>query len=127
MATVTLPFDFDIQQTGAAEGDTVYYIANANLPTSGNFNISDSLDDIVEIGDITAFNIIVEGSSYTVEVDCTNNITLPSSGDFIFYTKDNAVSKSSLIGYYAETKFVNNSTDYAEIFRTGIRAVESSK
>ncbi len=127
MPTVTLPFDFDIEETGAAIGDAVYYISNSNLPTSGNFNISDNLNDIIEIGEITAFNTITIGSSYTVEVDCSNSITLPTSGDYIFYAKNNAVSKSSLIGYYAETKFVNNSTDYAEMFRTGLRAVESSK
>jgi hypothetical protein len=127
MPTVTLSFDFDIEQTGAAIGDTVYYISNSNLPLSGNFNISSSLDNIVEIGEITAFNTVVIGSSYTVEVDCSNSITLPLDNDYVFYSKNNAVSKSSLIGYYAETKFVNNSTDYAEMFRTGLRAVESSK
>ena len=34
---------------------------------------------------------------------------------------------STLAGYYAEVEFVNDSTEYAEIFSVGSEIVESSK
>ena len=43
------------------------------------------------------------------------------------FSKDNKANLSSLLGYYAETKFVNNSTEEAELFSVGTEVFESSK
>ena len=43
------------------------------------------------------------------------------------FEKDKQVNSSSLIGYYAEVKFVNNSTEKVELFSIGAEVSESSK
>jgi len=56
-----------------------------------------------------------------------NAITLPNPNDYITFAKDKEVNSSSLIGYYAEVKFINNRTDKIEMFSTGSGVSESSK
>ena len=51
----------------------------------------------------------------------------PNSDDFIMFSKDNKANLSSLLGYYAEVKFVNNSPDEAELFSVGTEIFGSSK
>ena len=43
------------------------------------------------------------------------------------FAKDKKVNTSSLLGYYADVKFVNNSTTKAELFSVGSEIAESSK
>ena len=47
--------------------------------------------------------------------------------DFIMFGKDKIVNSSSLIGYYADVKFVNDSDQKVELFSVGSEVVESSK
>ena len=47
--------------------------------------------------------------------------------DYIYFSKDNRANISGIVGYFAKTKFVNNSTFPAEIFATAVDYVESSK
>ncbi len=53
--------------------------------------------------------------------------TRPSTSDCIVFSKDARANMSSLLGYYAEVEFVNNSTEEAEIFAVNSEIVESSK
>ena len=48
-------------------------------------------------------------------------------GDFIMFSKSNQANLSSLLGYYAETTFVNDSPYEAELFATSTEFSESSK
>ena len=43
------------------------------------------------------------------------------------FVKDKKANTTSLLGYYAEAKFVNNSIDKAELFSVGSEVTESSK
>ena len=52
---------------------------------------------------------------------------IPTMADFIMFGKDNSVNTTSLIGYYADVHFVNNSTKKAELFSVGSEIAESSK
>ena len=45
----------------------------------------------------------------------------------IFFSKDNKVNLTSLLGYFASTKFVNTSPTKAELFSVGCEIAESSK
>ena len=54
-------------------------------------------------------------------------VPLPNSLSFILFVKDNTANTSSLSGYYAEAKFVNNSTTGVELFSVGSEIFESSK
>jgi hypothetical protein len=115
MADITITFGQNINSS-LSVGDSIYYVS---LATSGGFNVSSG--DIVKLGTVTS------KTSTTVVVDTPDNVTVPTTSDFIFFSKDNAVNLSSLLGYYAEVKFTNNSTNAAELFSIGIDVVESSK
>ena len=47
--------------------------------------------------------------------------------EYIMFSKDNRANLSGMIGYYAETTYINHSTLPAEIFATAVDYVESSK
>ena len=73
---------------------------------------------------------------YAIEVNhnskwiLVNNITPgvhPQNDDYIFFSKDKRANISGVIGYFAETKYVNDSKAKSEIFATAIDYVESSK
>ena len=50
-----------------------------------------------------------------------------SSGSYIFFSKDNRVNTSGMVGYFAETEYRNYSKLPAEMFATSVNYVESSK
>ena len=54
-------------------------------------------------------------------------VSPPSDGDYISFAKDKRVNTSSLLGYYASVKFVNDSRDKVELFSIGSEIQESSK
>tara|TARA_R100000742_G_C4227308_1_gene49642 strand:+ start:333 stop:680 length:348 start_codon:yes stop_codon:yes gene_type:complete len=98
-------------------GDTAYYVPTT---TSGGFSINSS--SVVEIGVISAINT----TSKTITV--TNNLVASvPSGAFVLFSKDNKANLSSILGYYASVKLVNNSTTEAELFSVGMDIFESSK
>ena len=43
------------------------------------------------------------------------------------FSKNKEVNNNSLLGYYAEVKLINNSTDKIELFTLGSEVTESSK
>jgi len=63
--------------------------------------------------------------SITCEVDPAVAI-LPQQGDFLMFQKDNAVNMSSILGYYAEVLFTNNSLEKAELYAIGSNISKSS-
>lgn len=95
-------------------GDTAYYVPTAS---SGGFTINSA--SVIEIGVITS----IVGLVVTVG---TSLVSVPN-GAYILFSKDNKANLSSALGYYAEVKFKNNSTDYSELFSIGADIFESSK
>jgi len=125
MPAVTLTFTDNPQLTGVNVGDMVYYIDTTDVASLGGFSTSSSLNNIIEIGIVASFG----GSTgaHTIVITNSNNITLPTTNDYIFFSKDNAAELSTVSGYFANLKLVNDSTDYAELFQVGVGVVESSK
>ena len=125
MAIITLSFD-DIN-TSVQVGDIAYYSYN---PTStGGFNHS-TLKKTKRLGVIVGGNISgvpVTASLITVDVDNTEDPDFNTATAFISFAKDKKVNTSSLLGYYADVKFVNDSTEKAELFSVGSEIAESSK
>ena len=121
-AVVLLPFSQDPQLTGIQVGDTAYYVDTSNIATTGGFSTTSSLNNIIEIGVVSGFS-----GTYNIEGTVTNAITLPTTNDYIFFSKDNSVNLASLKGYFAEIKFVNDSTERAELFSIAMNVEESSK
>ncbi len=99
--------------------DVVYY---SSINTSGGFDTV-LPSNTVEFG--TVVSISPDNTSVNVIYD--DAIPLPSASSYITFAKDKEVNSSSLIGYYAEVKFTNNSTGKIEMFSTGSEVSESSK
>tara|TARA_Y100001937_G_scaffold120137_1_gene176888 strand:- start:165 stop:584 length:420 start_codon:yes stop_codon:yes gene_type:complete len=79
--------------------------------------------NVVEIGVVTAINR--EENLVTTTIGAST--VRPTSNDYIFFSKDNIANMSSLLGYFAEVKLRNDSTEEAELFSIGSEIVESSK
>ena len=131
MATITLNFSNTIN-TSLQIGDVVYYCSdmNANITsftssdesTSSTITQEDDLNQIIKLGTVLAI------TSTSIDVDTGSvNVNAPANGDYVFFGKDNAANISSLTGYYASVKLVNNSTTAAELFSISAEATESSK
>jgi len=126
MPNVTLTFPGDIN-ISCQIGDTAYYVPTTSLggfDTSLNTN-GETQQTIVEIGPIS--NIDHLNNIITCSPDLILTNTQPSTNDFIFFSKDNAVNMSSPTGYYAQVKFINNSKVKSEMFATACDVFESSK
>ena len=124
MAIVTMILNFDALNDSIQVGDTVYYTFNTS--TVGGFAYGD-LPNTKKLGVITVINNLL--NSLTIQYDdtgCTPNCN-PPPGSFISFVKDQKANTTSLLGYYADVKFVNNSTDKVELFSVGSEVVESSK
>lgn len=124
MPDITLTFSHDIN-TSVQVGDTIYYCPKTS---SGGFNIQDttSQKDVYEVGPIKS---ISRGSTSTIVCNpsTVTGTTNPTSGSFILFSKDNKVNMRSPLGYYAQVKFVNNSSVKSEMFATACDVFESSK
>ena len=123
---VTLSFTAPLNAS-CQVGDTAYYVStNPQLDGGFTTNGANSIVEIGQIREITPFN----GSVALVK--CMTD--LPSTGGlaaneepFILFSKDNKANLSSVLGYYADVKMVNNSTTEAELFSVGVDYFESSK
>jgi len=129
---ITIAFDHDINES-LQVGDEVYYCPNQSY---GGFDTVDNENfpatGIVHIGKCTSVDRV--NNEMVIEI----NPSIPSTaqtvianglglGDFIMFSKSNQANLSSLLGYYAETTFVNDSPYEAELFATSTEFSESSK
>ena len=101
--------------TGANSGTlSDFYDPTVNLTTIGI-----TPDFIVTIDDVVPWPADAN--------QLLDNDGVCDSEDFVLFSKNNKHNKSSLKGYYAEAKFVNNSTEKAELFAATCGVEESSK
>ena len=110
-----LTFDGNIN-TSLQVGDVICF----QTPfANGSFSIIDS-------SNITQHGSVTDITANTITVDYFGG-TIPIAGDYIFFTKNNVINTSSLLGYFADIKFENNSTGEIELFSVGSEITESSK
>ena len=121
MAKVTLTFNAPLNAS-CQVGDIAYHVARQDV---GEFSTNNG--DIIEIGQIRQIDdrdsstpVVICYSTMAGDINADNNV-------FILFSKDNKVNLSSILGYYAEVKLVNNSTTQAELFSVGVDMFESSK
>ena len=143
MALVDLEFEKPLN-VSCQIGDSTYHV-DANIVytsnTTYNSGVSGGLpvkqnttdpeyigiiQDIQHARNLPPYNLANPAPKITVDT------LLPSStfhyySAFIFFSKDNKVNLSSILGYYADIEFKNNATDYAEMFSVGIDTFVSSK
>ena len=118
MAIVLL--QFSSLSSPVAVGDQAYYIDNLAVSAGDDaFSFGTDNNNVISLGPV----VNVEGNS----IDVTINVDLPTANDYVFISKDNQVQLSSVIGYYAEVKMVNDSTSSAELYGVAIDSEESSK
>ena len=120
MPSLTLTFSAPLNAS-CQVGDKAYYITTSS---DGGFLVnSDSVTEIGQIREITN----PTSNSPTVICDTILPGSLNGSTKFILFSKDNKANLSSILGYYADVKLVNNSRQYAEMFSVGMEIFESSK
>lgn len=120
MPILNITLTFNSVNTSAQVGDVIYYTPPPATSTGG-FD-SAPLVGTQFLGSIVAIN----GNAIVVEYNSPAQ-TAPPAGAYISFVKDKRVNTSSLLGYYADVKFINNSTDKAELFSIGSEVSQSSK
>lgn len=126
----TLVFENDIN-ISVQIGDTAYYVDTTSVGGfDTNYTSTETVleenpeaNPIVEIGPIKSIN----HTTNTIICNADAGVTGAVVGQFILFSKDNAVNTSSPLGYYAQAKFVNNSTIKSEMFAAACGIFESSK
>jgi len=119
MAILQTQLDFDSINVSAQIGDIVYHTLPDNF--TGGFD-SSTLDNTQKLGPI----VEITNNSITVEYD-SSIASPPQAGAFISFAKDKRVNTASLLGYYAQVDFENNSKRKVELFSVGADISESSK
>lgn len=121
MSTLTLKFANNVN-ISAQVGDIAYYVPVTEAAAdAGKVQTATGYSNIVKMGPIEHINKNI------IVITHDDNVSIPTTSNFIMFSKDNAANLSSLLGYYADIKFVNKSTDKAEIFSVGCEVFESSK
>jgi len=118
MALKSITLSDPISNISLQVGDTVY---SAPAPTQvGSTGIWESSGDPVKAGTVKS----ISGNSVTIEEAVGFNANV---GDFLMFSKNKSVNNTSLVGYFAEVKLKNNSTERAELFALSSEVIPSSK
>ena len=110
----------DINNDSLQIGDLAYFVVDPSQTALGGFDRS--IDEPTLIGPITVIDI--DNNIITVD---DNGVDVPGANDFIMFAKDTQINLSGLVGYYAEAKIINNSTEKAEMFSVSSEISVSSK
>ena len=118
---ITLTFTQPLNCSVAA-GDTVFYTP---VSQGGGYNVA-STSTMQELGTVVS---VSDQYTQPALVISNNTMTVPpnTTGTFIAFRKNNKVNLTSLKGYFAEAKLINNSKEKAELFSVGSEIVQSSK
>tara|TARA_R100001463_G_scaffold1001_4_gene4344 strand:+ start:3040 stop:3384 length:345 start_codon:yes stop_codon:yes gene_type:complete len=114
MPTVNLTFSNNIN-VSVQVGDMIYYSPTTLTGTH------DTAGTIIELGDVASI------SGNTIVVNYQVGTVLPTASDFIMFAKDRSANMSSLLGYFAEFRIVNNSKEEAEMYSVSVDVTDSSK
>ena len=96
MANLTINFNQKLN-TSLQTGDIVYYKKNNQL---------------VELGNCTA----ISSDKYSFTVDVASTTPRPAIGDYFMFAKNNVINSNGVLGYNANVKLTNNSTDFTELY-----------
>ena len=116
---ITLTFEHPLNHS-LQVGDTVWY---TEVLPNGGYDVAPTANKLGRVEEIS--------DQYQAhEIKVSNNVltTAPALGNkYIMFSKDNKANLTSLVGYYAEAKFENDSTEKAELFSVNSEIVPSSK
>jgi|TARA_Y100000361_G_C11060898_1_gene290407 hypothetical protein len=114
MATITL--GNQTLSDSLSIGDIIYH---APITTANGF---DQLGTTVKIGNVTGINKDTSVITVTTSLSSVNLV-----GNFLFFSKNNAVETSGLKGYYATVKMKNTSVHASELYALNSEVAQSSK
>ena len=100
-------------------GDIAYFVS---VDPSNNGIISSQSDPQI-LGKINA----ISSDLKQITINNPENVNQISQNDFLMFQKDTSVNNTSLLGYFAEVKLINNSTEKAELFALSSEIGLSSK
>jgi len=132
MAVTTITFSFPLN-VSVDVGDTAYTAAvTSTVSGQSGTHLHSSQNDIVELGKITEVQPnLINGESFIIVDDgIVGSSTVLVNGDYIMFSKDNKVNLSTILGYYAKIKMINNLSGpgkAAELFNVGAEVTQSSK
>lgn len=120
----TLTFNFSIESlnTSLQVGDIIYYVPTTNPTASITYDVGE-LSGVQEYGVLTGIAETTSGFALTVD----SNLNAAITSNYIMFAKEKKANTTSLLGYYADVQFVNNSKEKAELFSVGSEITESSK
>jgi hypothetical protein len=116
-------------------GDIIYKSGTTTVEST--FNVSET-SGIQRVGEVKGVvdGSIVDGATdplnpittltKAITVEIEEDVTITNT-DFLFFSKDNIINKSSIVGYYGSANFVNNNSKRAELYSVGCEISESSK
>ena len=119
MATLTLNFTAPLN-VSCQVGDTAYYV---DTETSGSFTVNKT--NVNEIGTITQ---VVGATTNSPNIVCDTTLpgTLHGKSYFVLFSKDAKANEGTVLGYYGEFVFHNNSKSEAEMFMSACDVSQSS-
>jgi len=105
-------------------GDNVYFTLPSSANTVGGFNTAE-LNNTYLLGVVVS---ILAGAVIVEYNDDPPHPGAPPVNSFISFAKNKTINTSSVLGYYASVKFVNNSKkNNVELFSVGAEISQSSK
>jgi hypothetical protein len=99
-------------------GDTIHFLSTLT-GTDRKYTVNS--EEPMQLGVVKS----ISGNNVVVTTDTTAQN--PENGDYFFFTKNNQINTSGIIGYYAEVKIENEDTSKAELFSVGTEIFQSSK
>ena len=126
MPQYIVPFNFSIESLNSSlqVGDIIYYVPTINPTASNTYDIGD-LSNVQEYGTLIAIDETFIPPGFTLTID--SSLPTPTILNYLMFAKEKKANTSSLLGYYADVKFINNSKGKAELFSLGYEVTESSK
>ena len=102
-------------------GDTIYF--QTALSSSSHYVFDTIYSDQLQSAGVVSQ---IDPQSNSFHLVSISGLSI-SVGDYIMFAKNHVVNMSSLVGYFADVKFENDSTDKVELFSVGSEITESSK
>ena len=126
MPIYQVKFNFPIESLNSSlqVGDTIYYVPT---PTNSTPYDVGNLSNVQEYGVLTAVTEITTPGGPGFKLTIDSKLSAPITSNYLMFAKEKKINTTSLTGYYADVKFVNNSIDKAELFSVGSEITESSK
>jgi hypothetical protein len=96
MANLTVNFNQKLN-TSLQTGDTVYFVKDGSL---------------IELGLCKS----IAANRYNFVVDVSSTTARPKIGDYFMFAKNNVINSNGVLGYNANVKLTNESTEFVELY-----------